>query len=92
MGVIEPSTNAWSSPIVLVAKEDGTIRVCVAYRKFNSVTVNDAYPLPRIYECLVALSAAKWFGCIDLSSGFWQLRMTDSDKEKTAFSISQGLY
>ena len=48
MGVIEPSTNAWSSPIVLVAKEDGTIRVCVAYRKFNSVTVNDAYPLPKI--------------------------------------------
>lgn len=91
-GVIEPSTSAWSSPIVLMAKKDGSTRFCVDYRKLNYVTVKDAYPLPRIDECLYALSSAKWFGCMDLSSAFWQLSINDSDKEKTAFSTSQGLY
>ena len=61
---------------MLVAKEDDSIRVCVAYRKLNSVIFNDAYPLIRIYVCLDALSSAKWLDCIDLSSGFWQLSMT----------------
>ena len=63
-GVIEPSTSAWSSPVVLKTKKDGTTRFCVDYRKLNSVTIKDAYPLPRIDECLDALSSAVWFGCI----------------------------
>ena len=91
-GVIEPSTSAWSSPVVLVTKKDGTTRFCVDYRKLNSVTIKDAYPLPRIDECLDALSSAVWFGCMDIFSSFWQLGMSDRDKEKTAFSTSQGLF
>lgn len=57
--VIEPSSSAWSSPIVLVTKKDGSTRFCVDYRKLNDVTVKDAYPLPRIDECLDSLSGSK---------------------------------
>ena len=55
-GVIEPSTSPWSSPIVLVTKKDGTKRFCMDYRKLNSVTVKDSYPIPRIDETLDSLT------------------------------------
>ena len=54
--------------------------------------MKDAYPLPRIDECLDSLEGKKWFSSLDLNSGFWQIGMTEEDKEKTAFSTSQGLY
>ena len=85
-GVIEPSNSPWSSPIVLVTKKDGSTRFCVDYRKLNDVTVKDAYPIPRVDDCLDALSGAKWFNCMDLCSGFWQIEMDQQDKMKTAFS------
>ena len=91
-GVIEPSASPWSSCIVLVKKKDGSTRFCVDYRKLNEVTIRDAYPLPRVDSCLDSLSGAKWFSSLDLNSGFWQIAMADQDKEKTAFSTSQGLY
>ena len=56
------------------------------------MTIRDAYPLPRVDSCLDSLSGAKWFSSLDLNSGFWQIAMAYQDKEKTAFSTSQGLY
>ncbi|KAK3105091.1 hypothetical protein FSP39_017124 [Pinctada imbricata] len=91
-GVIEPSSSPWSSCIVLVNKRDGTTRFCVDYRKLNDVTIKDAYPLPSVDECLDSLSDSIWFSCLDLNSGFWQIAMANEDKEKTAFSTSQGLF
>ena len=92
-GVIEPSDSPWSSPIVLVSKKDGSTRFCIDYRKLNEVTVKDAYPIPRVDDCLDSLSGSKWFNCMDLCSGFWQIEMDDEDKLKTAFSTSsQGLF
>lgn len=76
----------------LVLKKDGKTRFCVDYRQLNDVTINDAYPLPRVDECLDSLSNSKWFSSMDLNSGFWQIAMAPEEKEKTAFNTSLGLY
>ena len=59
--VIEPTTSEWASPIVLVAKPDGSTRFCVDYRRLNAITVRDSYPLPRMDECIDSLGDANIF-------------------------------
>ena len=67
--VIKPSASPWASPIVLVRKKDGSTRLCVDYRKLNSVSRKGAYPLPRIDDTLDTLAGAQWFSTLDLISG-----------------------
>lgn len=90
--VIKPSNSPWASPIVLVKKKDGSTRFCVDYRRLNSVTVKDAYPLPRVDESLDSLAGAKYFCTLDLASGYWQVVMQPEDRPKTAFASHKGLF
>ena len=71
-GVIRESKSPYASPVVLVRKKDGNLRVCVVFRKINAKTIRDAYPLPRISETLEALEGARWFCIQDLQSGYLQ--------------------
>ncbi len=64
--VIQPSSSPWASPVVLVPKKDGSLRFCIDYRKVNSVTRKDAYPLPRVDDTLDTLAGSKWFSTLDL--------------------------
>ena len=91
-GLIEPASGAWSSPVVLVRKKDGTWRFCVDYRKLNAVTQYDAYPLPRIDESLDALSGSHYFSTLDLVSGYWQVPLSEDAKEKSTFTTRNGLW
>ena len=90
--IVQPSTSPWASPIVLVRKKDGTLRFCVDYRKLNALTRKDAYLLPRIDDALDTLAGSKWFTTLDLISGYWQVEMSDDDREKTAFCMPDGLF
>ena len=90
--VIQASKSPWASPIVLVRKEDGTTQFCVDYRKLNSVTHKDAYPLPRIDDILTTLASSHWFTTLDMIGGYWQVGLSEADREKTAFYTTEGLY
>ena len=90
--VIQPSSSPWSSPIVLVKKKDGTLCFCVDYRRLNSVTKADTFPLPRMDDILDQLGNCKFFSTLDLKSGYWQIQVHPNSQEKTAFVTHQGLY
>ena len=85
-GIIQESISPWASPIVLVPKKDGSLRLCIDYRKLNSVAEPDAYPIPRADDTLGSLSGCRYFTSLDLASGFWQTAMEGSDMAKTAFT------
>ena len=91
-GLIREGHGAWSSPVVLVQKKDGSWRFCVDYRKLNEITHKDAYPLPRIDDTLDALGGSRLFSTLDLTSGYWQVEMEDDAKEKAAFATRSGLW
>ena len=90
--IIRPSSSPWASPIVVVRKKDGDIRMCVDYRRLNAVTRRDSFPLPRIDETLDAVGGARYFSTLDLASGYYQMAMSEKDKDKTAFTCPFGLY
>ena len=90
--IIKDSDSPWASPIVLVKKKDGTIRFCVDYRGVNNITRKDAYPLPRIEDYLDSFDGADTFCTLDLASGYWQVKMAEADKCKTAFTSHRGLF
>ena len=90
--IIEESDSPWAAPIVLVKKKDGTLRFCVDYRKLNSITRKDSYPLPNIDDTLSSLAGAKYFCALDLASGYWQVPLSDEAKPKSAFVTKDGLF
>ena len=91
-GVIEPSNSPWSSPVVMVRKKDGSLRFCVDYRELNKVTRKDTFPLPRVDDLLDQIGQSKYFTTLHLASGYWQIRVAPSSREKTAFVTPHGLF
>ena len=90
--LIEPSYSPWASPSLLVPKPDGSFRLCTDYRRLNSITVPDAYPLPRIEELIDEIGKSKFVSTIDLQKGYYQIGLTDRAKVLSAFTTPFGLY
>jgi hypothetical protein len=89
-GWIRHSTSPHAAPVVFVKKPDGSMRVCVDYRKINANTIPDATIMPNIKESFDRLEGMKFFSKIDFSSGFHQIRMNDESISKTAFTTRYG--
>ena len=80
------------SPIVVVDKKDGSKRFCVDSRELNKRTALSSWPLPVMDGLLASLGKAKYFTCLDLKSGYWQVAVNEKDRERTAFTSHRGLY
>ncbi|KAF4090058.1 hypothetical protein AMELA_G00047550 [Ameiurus melas] len=89
-GVIEESNSPWSSPIVVVPKPDGSIRLCKDFRRLNQVSDFDSYPLPRVDDLVERLGRARFISTLDLTKGYWQVALAADARPKTAFSTSTG--
>ena len=75
-----------------MVQKDGSVRFCVDYRKVNSVTRKDAYPLPRVDDTLDTLAGSRLFTTLDLATGYWQVEVAEEDQPKTAFTTPEGLF
>ncbi|XP_031668019.1 uncharacterized protein LOC116359314 [Oncorhynchus kisutch] len=92
MDVVEPSSSEWSSPIVIVPKKDGSLRVCMDFRKVNAISQFDAYPMPRIDDLLERIGRAHYITTLDLCKGYWQVPLDEQSKAYTAFRTPMGLF
>lgn len=92
MNVIEPAQTRWASPSVLSIRKDGTIRLCVDYRKLSAITVRVSYPLARADECVNSLGNAQVYSKLDANSGSWQMTGDKVDRENANFTSNYGLY
>ena len=83
--IIEKSKSEWASPLVIVTKKDGRVRLFVDYKiKVNQVTKFDTYPtcMPGVKELLDQNGNAQFITTLNLAKGYWQVSMSLEDREK----------
>ena len=92
-GIIRPSKSPWTSNVVLVRKKNGKLRLCVDYRMLNTKTIKYSFALPRMEEIFDFPHGARYFTTLDMKSGYHQVELEETHKERTAFSVgSIGFY
>ena len=79
--------------MVIIRRRDGKPRFCIDFRKLNSVTRMDAYPLPQVNAILDELRGARYLSMIDLKNGYWHVPLAEDCKPLTAFTVyGRGLF
>ncbi len=91
-GWIRESYSAYSSPIVCARNKNGTMRLCIDYRKLNAKTIPDAQPIPRMQDILDTLGGSKWFSTLDMSKAYHQGYIEEKFRHLTAFVTPWTLY
>jgi len=84
--IIEPSKSEWSSPI-MIKKPNRSYRFCLDFRKLNSVSKKDVYPLPYMNAILDKLRSASYISTIDLSQAYFQIPLERKSRKLTAFTV-----
>jgi hypothetical protein len=91
-GIVQRSNAGWSSSLHMVPKADGSFRPCGDYRRLNTVTEDDHYPLPSIQDFTANLARCAIFSKIDLVKGYHQVPTAEDDIPKTAIWMPFGLF
>ncbi|XP_059582206.1 uncharacterized protein LOC132243291 [Alligator mississippiensis] len=92
LGVVRPSRSPWRSPLVPIRKPDGSLRLCVDYRRLNALATFDAFPMPQVDKLIERIGEAQYISTLDLAKGYWQIPVALADRPKTAFGMPWGLY
>lgn len=89
LGCIRPSTSKYNSPIFIVKKKDGGIRIVQDFRALNKKTLVDKYSMRDVQECIdeIGRAGSKIFSTLDLTSGFWQMLLNPDSQKYTAFTV-----
>ena len=91
-GYIRQSESKWGSPMFVVKKPNGKVRLCIDYRKVNGVTTDEPFYMPRVDEVLESVGQSKVISKLDLAKGYYQVLMDDDSIDKTAFSCHRGRF
>lgn len=83
--IVRESESDYASPVLLVHKKNGEPRLCIDYRRLNTQTVKDNYPLPQIDDQLDRLANGIYFCSLDLRAGYYRLPIAENSKRYTAF-------
>ena len=89
-GIVKHANSAWSFPVVIARKKDGSPRFCVDYRQLNERIKPSRWPIPHIEEIFDELRGSHVFTTLDLFSGYWQIKMEESQKDITTFATRWG--
>ena len=90
--IYEIEHTEWVSPLVVVPKKNGKLRVCVNLKKVNAATIRDHYPLPITDHVLERVAGAEAYSFLDGFSGYNQLSIALEDQHKTAFATKRGTF
>ena len=91
-GLATPSEGEWASPCILVPKPDGTSRFCVDFRQANKLIKADAFPMPRLLDCVDQVGDARFISKLDLLKGYWQVPLTKKASSVYSFVTGDGLF
>jgi hypothetical protein len=91
MNIIERSEAAYSSPIVMVKKPDGSNRVCINFKALNAITVFDPEPTFSADDILPKLTGSRYYSKFDFCKGYWAIPLAADSRDYTGFATSKGL-